>query len=150
MSNNIQCPICGNINTVILENNSHKILKLRHPGLLFSSKEFANKFTDRCFCDKCNLIFKYNEVTGYSIENAKSIEHGVLSALWEFIDIKLCYSDSIDNLFIDKDSRNLFFKFLFDKYSIKLNDADLIVRYKSKNISNVKDLISYIRSLEIE
>ena len=64
--------------------------------------------------------------------------------------IKLCYSDSIDNLFIDKDSRNLFIKFLFDKYSIRLNESDLLVRYKSKNINKVGDLVSYIKSLKIE
>ena len=70
--------------------------------------------------------------------------------LWQYIDIKLCYSDSIDNLFIDKDSRNLFIKFLFDKYSIRLNESDLLVRYKSKNINKVGDLVSYIKSLKIE
>jgi hypothetical protein len=78
------------------------------------------------------------------------MEFGILSALWQYIDIKLCYSDSIDNLFIDKDSRNLFIKFLFDKYSIRLNESDLLVRYKSKNINKVGDLVSYIKSLKIE
>ena len=104
----MQCPICGSTNNIILENNSQKILKLRHPGLLFSNKELANKFNTRCLCPKCNLEFKYNEVTGYSIDSTKKMEFGILSALWQYIDIKLCYSDSIDNLFIDKDSRNLF------------------------------------------
>ena len=137
-------------NNIILENNSQKILKLRHPGLLFSNKELANKFNTRCLCPKCNLEFKYNEVTGYSIDITKKMEFGILSALWQYIDIKLCYSDSIDNLFIDKDSRNLFIKFLFDKYSIRLNESDLLVRYKSKNINKVGDLVSYIKSLKIE
>lgn len=71
-----------------------------------------------------------------------------MSVLWQIIDVKLCFSDSIDNLFIDKDSRNLFIKFLFDKYSIRLNESDLLVRYKSKNINNVGDLVSYIKSLK--
>ena len=110
----------------------------------------ANKFNTRCLCPKCNLEFKYNEVTGYSIDITKKMEFGILSALWQYIDIKLCYSDSIDNLFIDKDSRNLFIKFLFDKYSIRLNESDLLVRYKSKNINKVGDLVSYIKSLKIE
>lgn len=44
MNSNMQCPICGSTNNIILENNSQKILKLRHPGLLFSNKELANKF----------------------------------------------------------------------------------------------------------
>ena len=131
MNNKIQCPICGNINNILLDNNSLKLLKLRHPSLLFSNKELAEKFNTRCLCPKCNFEFKYN-------------------ALWEYIDIKLCYSDSIENLFIDKDSRNLFIKFLFDKYSIRLNESDLLVRYKSKNINNVGDLVSYIKSLKIE
>lgn len=148
MSNNIQCPICGNTNTVILENNSHKILKLRHPGLLFSSKEIANKFTDRCFCNKCSLVFKYNEVTGYSIENAKSIEYGVLSALWEFIDIKLCYSDSVENLFKDSQNRHSFVKYIFDNFSVNLNETDLLIKCRSKNINNVQDLVSYIKKLK--
>lgn len=147
MSTNIQCPICGNTNTVILENNSHKILKLRYPGLLFSSKELANKFTNRCFCDKCNLMFKYNEVTGYSIENVKSIEHGVLSALWEFIDIKLCYSDSVENLFIDNQSRHFFVKYIFENLSISLNETDLLIKCKSEKINNVRDLVYYIKKL---
>ncbi len=146
----MQCPICGSTNNIILENNSQKILKLRHPGLLFSFCELANKFNTRCLCPKCNLEFKYNEVTGYSIDITKKMEFGILSALWQYIDIKLCYSDSIDNLFIDKDSRNLFIKFLFDKYSIRLNESDLLVRYKSKNINKVGDLVSYIKSLKIE
>ena len=150
MNSNMQCPICGSTNNIILENNSQKILKLRHPGLLFSNKELANKFNTRCLCPKCNLEFKYNEVTEYSIKNKKKMEFGILSALWQYIDIKLCYSDSIDNLFIDKDSRNLFIKFLFDKYSIRLNESDLLVRYKSKNINKVGDLVSYIKSLKIE
>lgn len=144
----MQCPICGSTNNIILENNSQKILKLRHLGLLFSNKELANKFNTRCLCPKCNLEFKYNEVTGYSIDSTKKMEFGILSALWQYI--KLCYSDSIDNLFIDKDSRNLFIKFLFDKYSIRLNESDLLVRYKSKNINKVGDLVSYIKSLKIE
>lgn len=105
MNNKIQCPICGNINNILLDNNSLKLLKLRHPSLLFSNKELAEKFNTRCLCPKCNFEFKYNEVTGYSIDNTKKIEFGILSALWEYIDIKLCYSDSIENLFIDKDSR---------------------------------------------
>lgn len=42
MNSNMQCPICGSTNNIILENNSQKILKLRHPGLLFSNKELAN------------------------------------------------------------------------------------------------------------
>lgn len=146
----MQCPICGSTNNIILENNSQKILKLRHPGLLFSNKELANKFNTRCLCPKCNLEFKYNEATGYSIDITKKMEFGILSALWQYIDIKLCYSDSINNLFIDKDSRNLFIKFLFDKYSIRLNESDLLVRYKSKNINKVGDLVSYIKSLKIE
>ena len=150
MNSNMQCPICGSTNNIILENNSQKILKLRHPGLLFSNKELANKFNTRCLCPKCNLEFKYNEVTGHAIEITKKMEFGILSALWQYIDIKLCYSDSIDNLFIDKDSRNLFIKFLFDKYSIRLNESDLLVRYKSKNINKVGDLVSYIKSLKIE
>lgn len=150
MNSNMQCPICGSTNNIILENNSQKILKLRHPGLLFSNKELANKFNTRCLCPKCNLEFKYNGVTGYSIDITKKMEFGILSALWQYIDIKLCYSDSIDNLFIDKDSRNLFIKFLFDKYSIRLNESDLLVRYKSKNINKVGDLVSYIKSLKIE
>lgn len=150
MDSNIQCPICGNTNNIILENNSQKILKLRHPGILFSNKELANKFSTRCLCNKCNLEFKYNEITGYSIDNIKTIESGILSALWKYIDIKLCYNDSIDNLFIDNGSRSLFMKFLFKKYSIRLNDADLLVKYKSRNISNVENLISYIKSLKIE
>lgn len=150
MNSNMQCPICGSTNNIILENNSQKILKLRHPGLLFSPLELANKFNTRCLCPKCNLEFKYNEVTGYSIDITKKMEFGILSALWQYIDIKLCYSDSIDNLFIDKDSRNLFIKFLFDKYSIRLNESDLLVRYKSKNINKVGDLVSYIKSLKIE
>ena len=150
MNNKIQCPICGNINNILLDNNSLKLLKLRHPSLLFSNKELAEKFNTRCLCPKCIFEFKYNEVTGYSIDNTKKIEFGILSALWEYIDIKLCYSDSIENLFIDKDSRNLFIKFLFDKYSIRLNESDLLVRYKSKNINNVGDLVSYIKSLKIE
>lgn len=107
MNNNMRCPICGNTNNIILENNSQKLLKLRHPSLLFSNKELANKFNTRCLCPKCNLEFKYNEVTGYSIDSIKKIEFGILSALWQYIDIKLCYSDSIDNLFIDKYSRDL-------------------------------------------
>ena len=150
MNSNMQCPICGSTNNIILENNSQKILKLRHPGLLFSNKELANKFNTRCLCPKCNLEFKYNEVTGYSIDSTKNMEFVILSALWQYIDIKLCYSDSIDNLFIDKDGRNLFIKFLFDKYSIRLNESDLLVRYKSKNINKVGDLVSYIKSLKIE
>ena len=89
----MQCPICGSTNNIILENNSQKILKLRHPGLLFSNKELANKFNTRCLCPKCNLEFKYNEVTGYSIDSTKKMEFGILSALWQYIDIKLCYSD---------------------------------------------------------
>lgn len=113
MNNKIQCPICGNTNNIFLDNNSLKLLKLRHPGLLFSNKELAEKFNTRCLCPKCNFEFKYNEVTGYSVDSTKKIEFGILSALWEYIDIKLCYSDSIENLFIDKDSRNLFIKFLF-------------------------------------
>lgn len=83
-------------------------------------------------------------------DSIKKIEFGILSVLWQIIDVKLCFSDSIDNLFIDKDSRNLFIKFLFDKYSIRLNESDLLVRYKSKNINNVGDLVSYIKSLKIE
>ena len=150
MNSNMQCPICGSTNNIILENNSQKILKLRHLWLLFSNKELANKFNTRCLCPKCNLEFKYNEVTGYSIDSTKKMEFGILSALWQYIAIKLCYSDSIDNLFIDKDSRNLFIKFLFDKYSIRLNESDLLVRYKSKNINKVGDLVSYIKSLKIE
>lgn len=71
MNSNMQCPICGSTNNIILENNSQKILKLRHPGLLFSNKELANKFNTRCLCPKCNLEFKYNEVTGYSIDSTK-------------------------------------------------------------------------------
>ena len=114
MNSNMQCPICGSTNNIILENNSQKILKLRHPGLLFSNKELANKFNTRCLCPKCNLEFKYNEVTGYSIDSTKKI------------------------------------KFLFDKYSIRLNESDLLVRYKSKNINKVGDLVSYIKSLKIE
>ena len=55
MNSNMQCPICGSTNNIILENNSQKILKLRHPGLLFSNKELANKFNTRCLCPKCNL-----------------------------------------------------------------------------------------------
>ena len=39
MNNKIQCPICGNTNNIFLDNNSLKLLKLRHPGLLFSNKE---------------------------------------------------------------------------------------------------------------
>lgn len=148
MNSNMQCPICGSTNNIILENNSQKILKLRHPGLLFSNKELANKFNTRCLCPKCNIEFKYNEVTGYSIDSIKKIEFGILSALWQYIDIKLCYSDSIDNLFIDKDSRDLFIKFIFDNYSIRLNDTDLVVGYKSKNIGNVSELISYIKKLK--
>ena len=148
MNSNMQCPICGSTNNIILENNSQKILKLRHLGLLFSNKELANKFNTRCLCPKCNIEFKYNEVTGYSIDSIKKIEFGILSVLWQIIDVKLCFSDSIDNLFIDKDSRNLFIKFLFDKYSIRLNESDLLVRYKSKNINNVGDLVSYIKSLK--
>lgn len=38
MNSNMQCPICGSTNNIILENNSQKILKLRHPGLLFLIK----------------------------------------------------------------------------------------------------------------
>lgn len=148
MNNNMRCPICGNTNNIILENNSQKLLKLRHPSLLFSNKELANKFNTRCLCPRCNLEFKYNEVTGYSIDSIKKIEFGILSVLWQIIDVKLCFSDSIDNLFIDKDSRNLFIKFLFDKYSIRLNESDLLVRYKSKNINNVGDLVSFIKSLK--
>lgn len=148
MNNNMRCPICGNTNNIILENNNQKLLKLRHPSLLFSNKELANKFNTRCLCPKCNIEFKYNEVTGYSIDSIKKIEFGILSVLWQIIDVKLCFSDSIDNLFIDKDSRNLFIKFLFDKYSIRLNESDLLVRYKSKNINNVGDLVSYIKSLK--
>ncbi len=148
MNNNMRCPICGNTNNIILENNSQKLLKLRHPSLLFSNKELANKFNTRCLCPKCNIEFNYNEVTGYSIDSIKKIEFGILSVLWQIIDVKLCFSDSIDNLFIDKDSRNLFIKFLFDKYSIRLNESDLLVRYKSKNINNVGDLVSYIKSLK--
>lgn len=144
----MRCPICGNTNNIILENNIQKLLKLRHPSLLFSNKELANKFNTRCLCPKCNIEFKYNEVTGYSIDSIKKIEFGILSVLWQIIDVKLCFSDSIDNLFIDKDSRNLFIKFLFDKYSIRLNESDLLVRYKSKNINNVGDLVSYIKSLK--
>jgi hypothetical protein len=49
----MQCPICGSTNNIILENNSQKILKLRHPGLLFSNKELANKFNTEPI-----LIFK--------------------------------------------------------------------------------------------
>lgn len=82
----MQCPICGSTNNIILENNSQKILKLRHPGLLFSNKELANKFNTRCLCPKCNLEFKYNEVTGYSIDITKKMEFGILSALWQYID----------------------------------------------------------------
>lgn len=148
MNNKIQCPICGNTNNIFLDNNSLKILNLRHPGLLFSNKELADKFNNKCLCPKCNFEFKYNEVTGYSIDNIKKIEFGILSALWQYIDIKLCYSDSIDNLFIDKDSRDLFIKFIFDNYSIRLNDSDLVVGYKSKKIRNVSELISYIKSLK--
>lgn len=144
----MRCPICGNTNNIILENNSQKLLKLRYPSLLFSNKELANKFNTRCLCPKCNIEFKYNEVTGYSIDSIKKIEFGILSALWQYIDIKLCYSDSIDNLFIDKDSRDLFIKFIFDNYSIRLNDTDLVVGYKSKNIGNVSELISYIKKLK--
>ena len=62
MNSNMQCPICGSTNNIILENNSQKILKLRHPGLLFSNKELANKFNTRCLCPKCNLEFKYTEL----------------------------------------------------------------------------------------
>lgn len=72
MNSNMQCPICGSTNNIILENNSQKILKLRHLGLLFSNKELANKFNTRCLCPKCNLEFKYNEVTGYSIDSTKN------------------------------------------------------------------------------
>lgn len=43
MNNKIQCPICGNINNILLDNNSLKLLKLRHPSLLFSNKELAEK-----------------------------------------------------------------------------------------------------------
>ena len=49
MNSNMQCPICGSTNNIILENNSQKILKLRHPGLLFSNKELANKFIQGAF-----------------------------------------------------------------------------------------------------
>lgn len=69
MNNKIQCPICGNTNNIFLDNNSLKLLKLRHPGLLFSNKELAEKFNTRCLCPKCNFEFKYNEVTGYSVDN---------------------------------------------------------------------------------
>lgn len=41
MNSNMQCPICGSTNNIILENNSQKILKLRHPGLLFSKLEYV-------------------------------------------------------------------------------------------------------------
>lgn len=34
MNNKIQCPICGNTNNIFLDNNSLKLLKLRHPGLI--------------------------------------------------------------------------------------------------------------------
>lgn len=49
MNSNMQCPICGSTNNIILENNSQKLLKLRHPGLLFSNKELANKFNTSVF-----------------------------------------------------------------------------------------------------
>ena len=55
MNNKIQCPICGNTNNIFLDNNSLKLLKLRHPGLLFSNKELAEKFNTRCLCPKCNF-----------------------------------------------------------------------------------------------
>ena len=148
MNNKIQCPICGNTNNIFLDNNSLKIINLRHPVLLFSNKELTDKYNNIFRCPKCNFEFKYNQVTGYSIDNIKKIEFGILSALWKYIDIKLCYSDSIDNLFIDKDSRDLFIKFIFDNYSIRLNDSDLVVGYKSKKIRNVSELISYIKSLK--
>ena len=60
-------------------------IKLRHPGLLFSNKELANKFNTRCLCPKCNLEFKYNEVTGYYIDSTKKMEFGILSALWQVL-----------------------------------------------------------------
>ncbi len=150
MDNKIQCPICGNINNIFLYNNNLKLLKLRHPGLLFSNKELAEKFNTRCLCPKCNFEFKYNDVTGYSIDSTKKIEFTILSALWKYIDIKLCYSDSIDNLFINNYSRTLFIKFLFEKYSIRLKEVDLLVKVKTKNLNNVGDLISYIKGLRVE
>lgn len=148
MDSYIQCPVCGNTNNIILEDNSQKILKLRHPGLLFLNKKLADKFNTRCLCNKCNFEFKYNQVTGYSIENTKKVEYGIISALWHYIDIKLCYNNSVDNLFIDNEGRSLFIKYLFEKYSIRLNDADLLIEYKSRNINNVGELISYIKSLK--
>lgn len=81
MNNNMRCPICGNTNNIILENNSQKLLKLRHPSLLFSNKELANKFNTRCLCPKCNLEFKYNEVTGYSIDSIKDRIWYIVSSL---------------------------------------------------------------------
>lgn len=134
----------------LAKENKKFIYNVLKKGARSTEYELANKFNTRCLCPKCNLEFKYNEVTGYSIDSTKKMEFGILSALWQYIDIKLCYSDSIDNLFIDKDSRNLFIKFLFDKYSIRLNESDLLVRYKSKNINKVGDLVSYIKSLKIE
>lgn len=45
MNSNMQCPICGSTNNIILENNSQKILKLRHPGLLFSIIVFTTNYS---------------------------------------------------------------------------------------------------------
>lgn len=73
MRNNIQCPICGNTNTVILENNIYRIIKLRHPEILFSNKQNVDVFASLYFCSKCNFQYKYNNIGGYFIGFSKKM-----------------------------------------------------------------------------
>lgn len=144
MNNKVQCPICGNINNVIIENNSAKILKLKHPDLLLLNKELSDKFNTKYLCPICNLDFKYNQLTGYSVDKNKRIELNILSVIWSIIDKDACCQDSIENILSDKKKQIDLFKHIFRIYNVRLTEEDLLFRIKNKDIKNIGEFIIYV------
>ena len=144
MNNKVQCPICGNINNVIIENNSAKILKLRHPDLLLLNKELSDKFNTKYLCPICNFEFKYNQLTGYSVDKNKRIELNILSVIWSIIDKDACCQDSIENILSDKKKQIDLFKHIFRIYNVRLTEEDLLFRIKNKDIKNIGEFIIYV------
>ena len=144
MNNKVQCPICGNINNVIIENNSAKILKLKHPDLLLLNKELSDKFNTKYLCPICNLEFKYNQLTGYSVDKNKRIELNILSVIWSIIDKDACCQDSIENILSDKKKQIDLFKHIFRIYNVRLTEEDLLFRIKNKDIKNIGEFIIYV------
>lgn len=148
MRNEFKCPICGNFCNYIIENKNVSIVKLRHPAILFSNKEVAEKFTTRCYCVKCNIVFNYNIISGYSIENTKVWEQRILSAIWSIVDKNACCQDAIELIFEDKNKMNFFLESMYIKFGLRLTVDEILYKIKNNSIVNIGDFITYIVNLK--